>query len=146
MNFWGHWMKNIRVLIDTNIFLDFLWKRSPFCNAAEQIIALCKDGIVEGGVAAHSISNMFYILRKDFTDEERREFLVDVCSIFSICALDKEKIIRALHNKSFLDFEDGLQNECALSENLDCIITRNKKDFLNSSLPIYTADEFLTMI
>ncbi|WP_296665247.1 PIN domain-containing protein [Treponema sp. UBA753] len=136
-------MKNIRVLIDTNIFLDFFCKRASFCDSAQKIISLCKDGILHGFVAAHSISNMFYILRKDFTDDERRELLLDLCSIFTVCAVDKGKIIHALKNKSFSDFEDGLQNECALSENLDCIITRNKKDFLNSSLPVYTADEFL---
>ncbi len=136
-------MKNIRILIDTNIFLDFFCKRTSFCEPAQKIISLCKDGVLHGFVAAHSISNMFYILRKDFTDDERRELLLALCSIFTVCAIDKEKIIRALQDKSFSDFEDGLQNECALSENLDCIITRNKKDFLNSSLPVYTADEFL---
>ena len=40
-------------------------------------------------------------------------------------------------------FEDGLQYQCALEESVDCIITRNKKDFFGSKIPVYTPDEFL---
>jgi len=41
------------------------------------------------------------------------------------------------------NFEDGLQYQCALEESVDCIITRNKKDFFGSKIPVYTPDEFL---
>ena len=91
---------------------------------------------------------MFYILRKDLSNEERREFLLDICSIFSICGIDKQKIVSALKNKAFEDFEDfedGLQHECAVSEYLEAIITRNKDDFASSMIPVYSAEEFIEM-
>lgn len=136
-------MKNMRIFFDTNILLDFLLGRKPFCDSAQTLFELCKNKQIEGFVAAHSLSNMFYILRKDLSNEERREFLLDICSIFSICGIDKQKIVSALKNNSFDDFEDGLQHECAVSEYLEAIITRNKDDFASSLIPVYTADEFI---
>ncbi|WP_436411390.1 hypothetical protein [Treponema vincentii] len=68
------------------------------------------------------------------------------CNLFEIIEIssaNKESILNALKNKTFPDFEDGLQYQCALEESVDCIITRNKKDFFGSKIPVYTPDEFL---
>ena len=55
-------------------------------------------------------------------------------------------MLHALENKEFTDLEDGLQYQCAVEENVDFIITRNKKDFLASKIPVYTPSEFLQII
>lgn len=39
------------------------------------------------------------------------------------------------------DYEDAVQNQTAITSNCDCIVTRNKKDFKQSSLPVYTVAE-----
>lgn len=44
------------------------------------------------------------------------------------------------------DFEDCVQYYSALSGEMDCIVTRNKKDFENSDIPIYTSSEFLDLL
>lgn len=54
----------MRVLIDTNILVDCMIKREPFYNNAKMIIHFCVSGTVDGYVAAHSITDCFYILRK----------------------------------------------------------------------------------
>ncbi len=64
-----------RILIDTNVLLDYILTREPFYEDAKRIISICVDGKVKGCIAAHSISNMFFILRKDFNSDERREVL-----------------------------------------------------------------------
>lgn len=81
-------MKNMRIFFDTNILLDFLLGREPYCDSAQTLFELCK-------------------------------------------------------NKQIEDFEDGLQHECAVSEYLEAIITRNKDDFASSVIPVYSADEFI---
>lgn len=63
------------VLIDTNVLLDFLLGRELHFSNADKIIKLCADQKIQGFMAAHSISNMFYILRKDMSVEMRREVL-----------------------------------------------------------------------
>lgn len=57
----------LRILVDTNVLLDYLLCRSPYDQAAEQIVVACKQRRVSGCIAAHSISNMFFILRKVFS-------------------------------------------------------------------------------
>ena len=51
----------MKILIDTNVLIDFIANRDPFAKAAEDIIVLCKDQKIEGCVAAHSLMNIFYI-------------------------------------------------------------------------------------
>jgi predicted nucleic-acid-binding protein len=131
------------VLLDTNILLDFLQNRELDSACANEIIKLCAKQIISGFMAAHSISNMFYILRKDYSVEERKEMLLDLCSIIDIVDIDKQKIIISLSNKDFSDFEDCLQAECAKRVNADYIITRNLKDFTNSPVPSILPDDFL---
>lgn len=58
----------MRILIDANVILDALTGRQPHFDDADKIIKFCADKKVQGYLAAHSVSNIFYILRKDFAD------------------------------------------------------------------------------
>lgn len=135
-------MKN-KVLVDTNVLLDYLLIREPFYEDSYKIVSDCVDGKLDGCIAAHSISNMFFILRKDFEIKERREILINICKIFTVEGIDFEKILAGLYNKDFSDFEDCLQMECAKTFGADYIITRNVADYQNSEIPPVTPQEFL---
>ena len=63
------------VLVDTNVVMDFLVNRKPYADDAVKIVNLCRRKKVTGYLAAHTISNLFYILRKDFSISQRREML-----------------------------------------------------------------------
>ena len=102
-----------RILIDTNVLLDYLLTREPFYEDAARIVLACADGKVKGCIAAHSISNMFFIVRKDYNVKERRELLINLCSIFDVEGIDRVKLLAGLYNEEFSDFEDCLQMECA---------------------------------
>ena len=117
-----------KILIDTNVLLDYLLEREPFFEDAKNVILLCIKGKIKGCIAAHSISNMFYILRKDYTTEERREILFNLCEIFDVEGIDKIKLLSGLVNDNFSDFEDCLQMECAKSYGAEYIVTRNVSD------------------
>ena len=54
------------VLIDTNVILDVLLKREPYVSEAKFIMTKCADREITGYLAAHSIPNLFYILRKAY--------------------------------------------------------------------------------
>ncbi len=133
----------MRVLIDTNILADLLLGRDPYYYIAYDILTMCADQKVYGYIAAHSIPNLFYILRKSMTKEERREALKDICQIVKVEGIDSFKILSALDNEKFEDFEDCLQEECAVAIAADYIITRNIKDFSSSRIPAILPDEFL---
>ena len=133
------------VLIDTNVLLDFLLGRDPYFSNADKIIKLCAEQKIQGFMAAHSIPNMFYILRKDMSVETRREVLLNLCDILAIEAIDSVKVIAALKNSAFIDLEDCLQNDCAEEIKADYIVTRNIKDFEISEIPAILPEDFLKL-
>lgn len=134
-----------RILIDTNILLDYLLTREPFYEDAKEIIHACVKGQVKGVIAAHSISNMFFILRKDYNEKERREVLLNLCLIFDVEGIDKAKLLSGLQNENFSDFEDCLQMECAKAYNAEYIITRNLTDYTASEVKAILPKEFLRL-
>ena len=133
----------MRVLIDTNIMLDVLMGRQPYFDLADRIIRLCADQRIEGYMAAHSIPNMFYILRKSMSDEDRRDVLKSLCQILKVEGIDSIKVLSAINNQNFSDLEDCLQEECAVEISADYIVTRNIKDSTASRVPAVLPDVFL---
>ena len=134
-----------KILIDTNVLLDYLLEREPFFEDAKKVILSCIEGNTKGCIAAHTISNMFYILRKDYTAEERREILSSICSIFDIESIDKAKLLSGLENKEFSDFEDCLQMECAKTFGAEYIVTRNTTDYSMSEIKAILPSEYLAL-
>ena len=53
------------ILIDTNIVLDVIQGRKPYCEVAADIFTLCAMKKVTGYIALHSVSNIFYIYNKN---------------------------------------------------------------------------------
>lgn len=134
-----------KILIDTNVLIDYLLEREPFFEDAKDVILSCADGKVKGCIAAHSIPNMFFILRKDYSAKERREVLSNLCSIFDVEGIDKVKLVSGLANEDFSDFEDCLQMECAKSYGADYIITRNISDYATSEIKAIMPKEYLEL-
>lgn len=133
----------MRVLIDTNIMLDYILEREPYTVYSNKIFELCISDKLECVVAAHSITNAYFILRKFMTSEERRTALLDICEIVSVAGVNESKIIGALSRNEFSDFEDCVQDECAAACGADFIITRNEKDFAESKVKAISAEDFL---
>lgn len=134
------------ILVDTNIIIDALVNREPYAQSAQKILEKCASREVVGILAAHTMPNLFYILRKTFSQEERRFLLKNLCKIFRISDLNEKKIISALENEKFLDFEDCLQEECAVESMADYIVTRNPKDFEVSRVKVISPEEFLKLV
>ena len=97
---------------------------------------------IEGHIAAHSVLNVFYILRRSHMPEQKRVMLLDICSFLHVVGVDKEKIMAALADSSFRNFEDCVQLQCASACRADYIITRNAKDFAAAGIPAIPPDEF----
>ena len=132
----------MRVLVDTNIVLDYLLEREPYAESAKKIVVACKQKKVIGCIAAHTVSNMFFILRKTYSVEDRRTILKDIYKLFDVEGIDRLKIIQALDNSDFKDFEDCLQMQCAKSFRADYILTRNLADYRDSEIACISPEEF----
>ena len=136
----------MEILIDTNVILDHLESRPAEAENAGKILRLCYQKVCKGYIAAHSITNIFYILRKRFSVTERKKMLLDLCEFIDVVGIQKELIYNALNDNEFDDFEDRLQFECAQFISADYIITRNIDDFPNSYIPVILPKDFLEII
>ena len=132
----------MRVLLDTNVLLDVIAIREPYYRYALRILDACDRGIMEGCIAAQSFPDIYYILRKDVPPADRREILKALCSICEVVALDKAKIVNALNDEDFADYEDCLIMNCAAEFGAEYIITRNGADFEGSIIPAISPEDF----
>lgn len=135
----------MNVYIDTNIFIDHYSNRAPFFESANKIITLCKSRKLTGCLGAHTFTDIFYILRKEYSEDERRKLLTEMCDLFYVITLDEPKIKSALKNTAFRDFEDCLQAECAAACRADYIVTRNVEDFAGSRVKAITPEELIKL-
>lgn len=135
-------MKSMALLIDTNVLLNYITNREDMYDQQScDIIRLCATGECIGYIAFHTLSTIWYILRK-WDNCKRRQSLKDICEIFTVASATQEEIIAAIENSDFIDFEDCLQDKCAKQVGADYIITCNIRDFENSEIPAITPDKF----
>lgn len=135
-----------RVLVDTNIVIDLLAKREDFYPQAAELFSMADRGEVLLYVSSLTFANTNYILSKLKSAAEARRILIKFKVLVHILNLDDKIIQLALSDIDFTDFEDGLQYHSALENEIDIIITRNRKDFKNSVIPVLSAEEFLAGI
>jgi len=134
------------ILIDTNIIIDHFISRQPHMNNAAEILRLCFQKKCQGYITAHSITNIFYILRKEFSVNDRKKMLLELCEFMEVAGIQRNQIMNALTNENFDDLEDCLQSECARQIGAEYIITRNITDFTTSSIPAILPEDFLKII
>lgn len=132
-----------KVLIDTNIVIDLLAKREGFYDEAAELFSLSDKKELNLTVSSLTFANTSYVLSKQKSAKEAREILRKFKVLVEILNLDDKIIELALSDEEFSEFEDGLQYYSAIENNVDIILTRNKKDFKNSKIPVLTAKEYL---
>lgn len=132
-----------KLLIDTDVILDFFFDREPFSENAAQIFSLCESKKVKGFITPVICSNTYYLLRQTAKHEKLIEKLSQLLTIIDVLSMDKDIIIQAL-GSGFKDFEDALQNFAAIKSGfIDVILTRNVKDFAKSDIGVLTPESYL---
>ena len=134
-----------RVLIVTDVILDFFFDRKPFSDNAAKVLAFCESKEITGYITSVIICNVYYLLRQTAKHEKVVEKLNQLISITEVLTTDKATIKLAL-NSEFKDFEDAIQNYSAeISGVIDVIITRNIKDYKNSSLGVMSPENYIKL-
>jgi len=134
------------LFVDTNIIIDLLAKRQGFYESASVLFSNADKGEVELLISALTFANTNYILSKLMSAKDAREILRKFKVLVRIVNSNDKVIDLALSDSSFSDFEDGLQYYTALEHHAEIIITRNKKDFKTSSLPVMNAKDYLVFL
>lgn len=132
----------MKVLIDTNVILDVLYKREGFYEDSLKIWKLCETRKLDGYISALSIPNIVYILRRELDPEKTLEVINNINLVFKIYDLKFEIIMQAAEKKT-KDYEDALQMVTAQKLKASFIVTRNIKDFAGSKIIAVKPSELL---
>lgn len=136
-------MQNMKVMIDTNIFIDVLLDRELLAETSAQVLSLSENRRFDGFVTASCITDIFYIIRKNtHSTEMTYQAVGKVLQIVKVCPVTNQEILQA-YQAHAKDFEDCLLAMCAKSIQCECIVTRNTKHFSDFDIPVFTPEEFL---
>ncbi|MGL6199092.1 MAG: PIN domain-containing protein [Lachnospiraceae bacterium] len=118
----------MKIMCDTNIFLDVMLEREPFVDNCDKILRLCEENKLEGYVTASCITDIFYLVRKyRHSNDLAYQAIGKILEIVKVCSVTNDDVLTAYQTKA-KDFEDCLLATCAKSIHCSCIVTRNKKD------------------
>ena len=133
----------MRVLLDTNILLDYLLGREPFLQDAAALFKALESRQVIGYVTATTLTDIFYIARRQTRKVElARQSIAYALSVMVVCPVDRT-ILEAALASGLDDFEDAVQIYCAVSQALDAIVTRDQQGFPSPLLPVLSIPQLL---
>lgn len=136
----------MNVLIDTCVIIDALQRRSPFDQDAETIFLAVANRRCVGFLTANTVTDIYYLMHKALhSSEETKKVLGVLITLFEL--LDTRGIdCRKALASDISDYEDAVMIETATREKIDCIITRNVKDYSGAPMPVYTSAEFVKLL
>lgn len=135
----------MNVLFDTNIVLDVLLGREPFCTPAAQLFSYVESGTVAGYLCATTLTTVYYLAAKAAGRGTANEQVEQLLQLFDVTPVNRLVLEAALKLNS-PDFEDAVLVASAHHSGMNGIVTRNPKDFKNSPVPVHTPDELLKIL
>ena len=135
----------LSVLVDLNVILDVLARREPHFASSAAAWAQIETGAVEGFVAAHSVTTLFYLLSRHTERHVAVRSLRELLSVFAVAAVDHASVEEAL-DLGWTDFEDAVQMTVAARVGVDYLVTRNTRDFRGGRVRAITPAELLAML
>ena len=140
----------MKVLLDTNVILDVLQKRSPWFDDGKEIFLAVANKQIDGFVTAKEIADIHFFSRKQFQGEENidskvRKIISGILALFGIVDTLGEDCQNALGIENN-DYEDAIMITSAQRARIDLIVTRNTEHFIQSPVPISTPADFVRQL
>jgi predicted nucleic acid-binding protein len=134
----------LKLLLDINVILDVILVREPWVSQSARLLAAVEDGRVEGYVASHTITTIYYVVARDKGRQVAARAVTDILRVVRVVPIASVDFQQALV-LGINDFEDAVQAAAALQIGADYLVTRNTKDFKTGSIEVRTPGEALTM-
>ena len=140
----------MKVLIDTNIVVDVLQRREPWCKAGESIFLAAANDIITGCLTAKEIADIHFFARRQFKGQENVDSLarnavtklMEIFETVDTLSVDCQNALGIDNN----DYEDAMMIATAQRAGMDCIVTRNTEHYRASGIPVYSPDELLKLL
>jgi predicted nucleic acid-binding protein len=134
----------MRLFLDANVVLDVLARREPHFNDSVQILSLVESEAVDGFIAAHTVTTLFYLLNRRIGPARTKSALTDLLRVLQIVPVDRDRILQAFAME-WNDLEDAVQAACALRAQADYLLTRDRRGFTGSAVRVLSPAEFLAL-
>lgn len=136
----------MKTLFDTCVVIDVLHHREPFWQDAYKCFLAVANQQTEGYVTAKAFTDICYLTHRQTHDEQAtRDILSNLLLVFDLLDTTGADCRRALTAKG-PDYEDSVMIETAARTGMDCIVTRNVRDYQGAPMPVYTPAELLAML
>ncbi len=136
----------IRVLVDSNVLVDFLARRGDFYGLARKLMVFAEMGDYELWMSSSQVTDVFYVLSnggRPSCVSAARDVLRALRRFVRVCAPGEREVDRAL-DSDWPDFEDALVYQVATSIDASVIVTRSALNFGRSAIPVRTPEEFFS--
>jgi predicted nucleic acid-binding protein len=133
------------LFIDSDVLLDMLLNRDPFWGYTQLLLLESHNRAIKLSTSALVIANVNYILGKKIGALAAKNTIRTLVKRINILSFEHDIIELALIS-GFNDLEDGIQYLIAKRYNCDVIITRNIKDYKQSTIPVLTSEQFLSTL
>lgn len=134
-----------RLLFDTNIVLDVLLERKPHFEASAAVWAAVESGNAEGMIAAHAVTTIHYLLRRERGNAKTTRIVSIVLRAFKVATVDGAVVEDALR-LPFSDFEDAVTAAAAKLAGCDYIVTRDPRGFRGSPVRALAPEALLPLL
>lgn len=133
----------MKILIDTNVIIDALTSREPWNESAEKIFIMAANNIVDMYITASSATDIYYLVRKHLHNAETaRQVMSKLYSLVGILEVKEEDCVDALVSP-IVDYEDAVVEQVARRSGVECIVTRNQKDYEPGLTKVFLPDDFI---
>lgn len=133
----------MKILIDTNIVIDALTSREPWNKSAEKIFLMAANNIVDMYITASAATDIYYLIRKHLHNTEiAKQIMGKLYSIAGVLEVKEEDLVEALASP-ITDYEDAVVEQVARRFGMECIITRNQKDYEAGLTKIFLPEDFV---
>jgi len=129
----------MKALVDVNVVLDVLLDRKPHVAASAAVWAAIETGPAEGLLAAHAVTTIHYLIRKEQSVAKARRTVLSILRVFRVAIVDEGVIQDALQLPS-PDFEDAVTISAARLAGCDVIVTRDPRGFRQSPVRVLTPE------
>ena len=134
-----------KILFDTNIVLDVLLDRQPNAEASSAVWAAVESGVSEGILAAHAVTTIHYLIRKEMGNIKAKRILASILRVFTVAKVDGSVIQEAMQ-LPFPDFEDAVTAAAARLAGCEVIVTRDPKGFRGSPVRPLTPEAVIPIL
>jgi len=132
-----------RVFVDSDVILDVALARQPFLDGSRMLLSLLENNIALGFISANCVANIYYFLRKSGGDSKARLFISNLLKYLTVSPVDHSNIVSSLKSE-FSDFEDAIQYNTAIENNIKILLTRNLKDYKKALIQVMNPETFLS--